>query len=333
MRFAQIENFKPELLLRGGDDAVNRVGDVGVIARHAAIAEDGNRFAGVDERREFANGQIGPLALAIDGEQAEHRHVHAVNMMINVAERFAGELARGIGRDGGKNRVALAEWHLGVYAIDRRRRSDDNFFDAAFSSGFENVHRAFDVNALVKRRCFEAGPHARARSQVDDLVEFHAAEQFVERHAVTQIAVDKFKWFGSPRGIGRAACRCGVLGRVIPRGERLDIAEVPAFEFRVVEIVEVIERPDGVAVVQQPFANVRTDETRAAGDQKVHGQTLTIGGRSVECRTVQLLTRPNKSCHPTTQTSQSKTEYLETKQFGDSLEIQEKENPCYNRYE
>jgi hypothetical protein len=37
-----------------------------------------------------------------------------------------------------------------------------------------------------------------------------------------------------------------------------------------------------VAVVQQPFANVRTDEARPAGDQKVHGQTLAIKGRSVE---------------------------------------------------
>jgi hypothetical protein len=33
---------------------------------------------------------------------------------------------------------------------------------------------------------------------------------------------------------------------------------------------------------QQAFANVRTDETRAAGDQKVHDQTLTIRTRAVE---------------------------------------------------
>jgi len=78
---------------------------------------------------------------------------------------------------------------------------------------------------------------------------------------------------------------------------------------------------------------VRNDEARAAGDQKVHGQTLAIRVRAVECWTVQLLTRPNKSCHPTAQTSQSKTEYLETERFGYGLEIQEKENPCYNWYE
>src|ERR1017187_330685 len=140
---------------------------------------------------------------------------------------------------------------------------------------FEDVDRAFDVDALVKRRFFEAGPHAGTRRKMDDLVELHAAKQGVERGAVSQIAVDEFKWFGSPRGISRAACRCGVLGRVIPRGERLDVAEVPALELRVVKRVEVIECPDRVAVVQEPFADMRTDEASPAGDQKVHGRTLT----------------------------------------------------------
>jgi hypothetical protein len=38
-----------------------------------------------------------------------------------------------------------------------------------------------------------------------------------------------------------------------------------------------------VAVVQEPFANVRADETGAAGDQKIHGRKLTVSGRGVEC--------------------------------------------------
>ena len=107
---------------------------------------------------------------------------------------------------------------------------------------------------------------------MDDLIEFHAAEQIVERGAVAQIAVDEFKRFGSPRG----------TGLVIPWGKHLDIVEVSAFEFRVVEIVEVIERPDRMAVAQETFTNMRANEARAAGDQKIHAQTLTTGGRTVE---------------------------------------------------
>jgi hypothetical protein len=67
-------------------------------------------------------------------------------------------------------------------------------------------------------------------------------------------------------------------------GERLDVAEIAAFELRVVGSIEVVERPDRVAVMQQPLANVRTDEARAAGDQEIHARKLTVSGRSVECR-------------------------------------------------
>ena len=43
---------------------------------------------------------------------------------------------------------------------------------------------------------------------------------------------------------------------------------------RVVKIVQVVERPDAVAVVQEPFANVRADEAGAAGDEEIHARKL-----------------------------------------------------------
>ena len=67
------------------------------------------------------------------------------------------------------------------------------FFTPILARGFEHVDRALDVDALVKRRLGEAGPHARARREVDDLVEFDRGKNFVERGAVRDVAVDKFK--------------------------------------------------------------------------------------------------------------------------------------------
>ena len=107
---------------------------------------------------------------------------------------------------------------------------------------------------------FKARAHAGTRGEMDNLVKIDGGKNFVERSGVGDVAVDEFKWLG----------------------ERLDVAEIMPFEVRIVEIVEVVERPDGVAVMQQPFANVRADEARAAGDQEVHGQKLTGSGRSVE---------------------------------------------------
>ena len=95
---------------------------------------------------------------------------------------------------------------------------------------------------------------------MDHLVEFDRGKDLVERGTVGEIAVDEFKRLG----------------------ERLDVAEVAAFELRVVGGVEVVKRPDRVAVVQQALANVLADEAGAAGDQKIHGQKLTSGGGSVE---------------------------------------------------
>jgi hypothetical protein len=37
-----------------------------------------------------------------------------------------------------------------------------------------------------------------------------------------------------------------------------------------------------VAVVEQAFANVRADEARAAGDEKIHAATLTMPAPAVE---------------------------------------------------
>jgi len=58
------------------------------------------------------NRQVGPLARAIDGEEAQHDDVQAIDVVIDVAEGFAGELARGVGGDGLEDRVALGKRHL-----------------------------------------------------------------------------------------------------------------------------------------------------------------------------------------------------------------------------
>ena len=102
--------------------------------------------------------------------------VHAIDVMVNVAKSFAGEFAGGVGRNGGKNRVALGKRDLGIHAIDGRGGGDGDFFDAVLAGGFEDVDGAFDVDALVKGGFFEAGPDAGASGEMDDLIEFGGRE-------------------------------------------------------------------------------------------------------------------------------------------------------------
>ena len=118
LRFAEIEDFVTEFLLRAGDDAVNDVADVGIIAFRGAIAENRDRFAGAEEFGEFVNRQIRPLTRAVNREEAEHHHVHAINIMIHVAEGFTRQLAGGVRRNDREHRVAFREWHLGIHAVN-----------------------------------------------------------------------------------------------------------------------------------------------------------------------------------------------------------------------
>ena len=159
-----------------------------------------------------------------------------------------------------EDRVALGKRHLRVDAIDRGGGGDDELPDAVEPRGLQQVDRALDIDALVEGGFLEAGPHPRARGQVDDLVEAHAAEQLVQRGAVGQVAVHELE------GLGQG----------------LDVAEVALLEARVVEGIKVVERPDGVAGMQQPLADMRADKARAARDQEIHAGRLPNEAAAVE---------------------------------------------------
>jgi hypothetical protein len=189
------------------------------------------------------------LARAVDCEEAQHGDIHAVNVMVGVAERLARELAGGVGRDGAEDGVRLAEGHLRIHAIDRRTAGDGDLADGARTRGLEEVHGALDIHALVERRLLQAGPHARARGEVDDLVELRGGEGFCHRRRVRQVAVDEGE----------------------RKRERLEVAQVRLLERGRIEVVQIIERADGMPFAQESLADMGSDEASTAGDENVHG--------------------------------------------------------------
>ena len=84
---------------------------------------------------------------------------------------------------------------------------------------------------------------------MDDLIELDRGKNSVQRGVVGDVAVDEFKRFG----------------------DGLDFPQVALLELRIVKMIEVVKRPDAMAVAEEAFANVRADEARAAGDEKIHG--------------------------------------------------------------
>jgi hypothetical protein len=53
-------------------------------------------------------------------------------------------------------------------------------------------------------------------------------------------------------------------------GEFLDVAQVAAFDLGIVKRIQVVNGPDAMAVLEQAFTNVGTNEPGAAGDKEIH---------------------------------------------------------------
>src|SRR6267378_2575124 len=95
--------------------------------------------------------------------------------------------------------------------------------------GLQNVDSSFHIHALVKSRPFEAGPYSGARGEMNELVELHARKQFDERGAVEQIAFEELELLG----------------------KGLEVAQIAAFDGRIIEWVEIIECPNRIAREEQ----------------------------------------------------------------------------------
>ena len=128
------------------------------------------------------------------------------------------------------------------------------------AGGFEDVHRAFNVDALVERWFGKTGANARARREMDYLIELHARNQILQRHPIHQVAMDELKRLR----------------------QRLNVPQIAAFDLRIVKAVKVIVGPNGMARAEQTLAHVGTNKTRTAGDQKIHGGKLNSRAADVE---------------------------------------------------
>ena len=121
-RAAEVDDFE-----RGGGvtacghDALNDVVDVGVIASGTAIAVLVDRLAGHDVAAELRDGEVRPLAWAVDREKAQADAADAVKVRIVGAELLARQLGGGVGGNGPLDQVVFGERDFFIHAIDRRR--------------------------------------------------------------------------------------------------------------------------------------------------------------------------------------------------------------------
>src|ERR1700722_18051932 len=137
-----------------------------------------------------------------------------------------------------ENGIAFRKRNFGVHAINRRGRSDRDFFDAGEPGRFQQIHRAFHIHALIQRRFLEARTHSGARGKMDDLIELYTAEGFTQCSTVGEVSMNKFKWLR----------------------QRLDVADIAALNLRIVKRIEIVEGPNGMAGMKQSLAYMRANE-------------------------------------------------------------------------
>ena len=118
----------------------------------------------------FANGQIGALARAVDREKAQHRDRCAMDLMRDIAEEFAAAFGRGVraGRLGAG--LGLGEGGLAAVAVDRTRAGEDQRDQRRARPRVEYILRRDEVGAHIARRVGHRQAHPREPCQMHDHV-------------------------------------------------------------------------------------------------------------------------------------------------------------------
>src|SRR5690606_24292549 len=227
-----------------GEYALKHVIDPGVVALARAVAVEGDGPALEHEGCELANGQVRPLARAVDGKEAKAQHAHGVQVVIAVAKQLARPLGSSVGRDRPLDRVLFTEGDLFVVAIDGRRGGEDEAAHASSPCKFEHGLRALEVCPGIPERVFDRGPNARLCGKVDDDVEGLAAKRALDLLELCAVGLDEAE--------GRV-CEC--------RGE------VSPLLLGRIEGVEVVYADDPLAAGQEPLDEVAADEAGRAGDE------------------------------------------------------------------
>jgi hypothetical protein len=136
------------------------------------------------------------------------------------------------------------------------------------TGGFEDVPGAGDVCVDVKFRLLDGRAHAGPGSEVDDGVGLFRGDDTLDGGPVAEVG--------------------SVNGRVF--GEAGDVG---ALDGGVVEVVEVVENAEGVALGEEFFDEIGADEPGAASDENFHPRTVCgaeksgqgkVGRRGAEAR-------------------------------------------------
>ena len=85
------------VVIDGRANAGDYIVDISIIPPRGSVAEYRNWFARGDQFRKLVNRQVGPLARALNGEEAQANDPQVVKMSVGVANQFTRGFRRRVG--------------------------------------------------------------------------------------------------------------------------------------------------------------------------------------------------------------------------------------------
>ncbi len=234
---------------QAADDAVDDVGHVGVVAARRAVPVHRDGLIREELTGKLVNGQVGPLAWAINRKEPKAMRGDVVEVVERVGEQLAGAFRGGVWRDRLPHRIALGERDLVVVAVDGRGGPIDKRIDVQLLSHLEHRLGAAHVRLLVGPRGLDGGPDAGPSREVDNCVHAPGVQGMQDGIGVADVRLDE-----------REALPREVLDPLLLHGAR-------------VEGIEVVDGGNTVAVVQEAATEVPANEAGPTGDADMHGSS------------------------------------------------------------
>ena len=242
-----------------GDDAGNDIVDIGEVAPHLAMIEQGQRLAGEQRLGENPHRHVRPAPRPVNREEAQAGARQPVNVGIGL--RSSAHSPSCLRRRARADDRPCPRPETGATCCPRRRRRKTRRRNGssrgcgrapACCRGRQQVRLEIGAGVL------EAVANAGLRAEMDDAVEITTAAESLKRRGVGKIEPRRRR-NRSPKSDARRSSRA-------------------CFNARIVIVVEIVDADDRLAAREQGSGRCRPDESSNPRDEHRHSRRLAGGG-------------------------------------------------------
>ena len=172
-------------------DALHDVINVGKVALHIAIVENGDRFAFHHLVGEAVIRHIWAAIGAIDREEAQAGCRDAIEMAVGESHQLVALLRGGVERDGLGHIVIRGERRLLLVSIDRAGGGINQMPHGIVPAGLQNVEEADDVRLDVHIRIRDGIAYTRLCGKVYDDIELLRLKELEHQRLIRHVPLEE----------------------------------------------------------------------------------------------------------------------------------------------